>query len=136
MNAYFFVLATIIAILPLLFIFKVSIERIKEQPKKFQKIFTQFILWATIFEIIPIILIIYSLANVEPVAKTSDLYMPGIIVLLTAGFVAFFVFLQMKVDIVPEAKEMIQRFCLIAFMLMVAVPMMAIVGLFTMMPIE
>src|SRR5690625_2217428 len=120
MGTYIFALATIIADIPILFIFKVSIERIKENPKEPQKILIQFILWVAIFEVIPIILVIYGMAKEEVVTSISELYMPGMIILLITSFAAFFIFLQMKVDVERESKEIVQRFCLISFMLVMA----------------
>lgn len=134
MSPYFFVLPTIVAVIPMLFIFKVSIERVKEDPNSFQKAYIQFLLWAAIFEVIPIILIVFAFMNAEPVANISDLYMPGIIIFLMAGFAALFVFLQMTVDVVAETKGFVQRFCMLAFMLMLAIPIVSMTGLLTMMP--
>lgn len=134
MGTYIFALATIIAVIPILFIFKVSIERIKENPKEPQKILIQFILWVAIFEVIPIILVIYGMAKEEVVTSISELYMPGMIILLITSFAAFFIFLQMKVDVERESKEIVQRFCLISFMLVMAIPLLSVVGLLLMVP--
>lgn len=134
MSPYFFVLPTVIAILPILFIFKISVERLKEDPNNFQKAYVQFLIWTAIFEVIPILLIVFAFMKTEPVANISDLYMPGLIIILTSSFAAFFVFLQMKVDVVEDSKEVIQRLSFLAFMMMQAIPLVSIVGLLTMMP--
>src|SRR5690625_39216 len=134
MSPYFFVLPTVIAILPILFIFKISVERLKEDPNNFQKAYVQFLIWTAIFEVIPILLIVFAFTRAEPVVNISELYMPGIIIILTSSFAAFFVFLQTKIDVVEDAKEAIQRLSLLAFMMMQAIPLVSIVGLLTMMP--
>src|SRR5690625_4781750 len=134
MSPYFFVLPTVIAILPILFIFKISVERLKEDPNKFQKAYVQFLIWTAIFEVITILLIVFAFKKTEFVSNISDFYMPGLIIILTSSFAAFFVFLQMKVDVVEDSKEVIQRLSFLAFMMMQAIPLVSIVGLLTMMP--
>ena len=106
----------------------------KDNPSLIQKAQIQFFLWVAIFEIIPIILIIYGMANIESVSRIEDLYMPGIIILLVSGFAALFIFLQRTFDVEEELKETMNMFAMISLAMTNAIPIISIVSLFLMMP--
>lgn len=134
MSPYLFVMATIVSVIPILFIFKITVERMKDDPSLIQKAQIQFFLWVAILEIIPIILIIYGMANIESVSRIEELYMPGIIILLVSGFAALFIFLQRTFDVEEDLKETMNMFAMISLAMTNAIPIMSIVSLFLMMP--
>lgn len=134
MSPYIFVLATILAIIPILIIFKVSMERIKENPKMREKAQIQFFIGVALSEVIPIILFVYGFSNISPVQTINELYLPGIIILLMMGFAAFFIFLQRMVDVEEDLKDVINIFAMIGLAITNAIPIVSIVALFTMMP--
>lgn len=134
MNPYIFVIATVLAIVPLLIIFKVSIERIKEEPTHAGKAQQHFMIGAALSEIIPIIIIIYGFANITSVEAINELYLPGIIVLLLTSVSGFFIFLQSLVDVKEETKQVVTSFTMISLALMTSIPIVSIVGLVLMMP--
>lgn len=134
MGPYIFVIATILAILPILIIFKVSMERIKEDPAQAEKAQINFIIGTALSEIIPIILVVYGFANIEPVTNIKELYMPGIIVLLTIGVSIFFMLLQRVIDVDEEIKNVIQIFTMIGIAFASSLPIMSIVAFFMMVP--
>lgn len=129
MDKYIFVLATVLLIVPFLFLFKVTIEKVKEDPAQFPKIFTQFIVWIAIFEFLPILLIIFGFVNKRTVTNISDIYLPVGLILIFTLVAIFFVFLQTRVDIIEEAKAYVQRMMIIAMTLIVPIPLLAMIGL-------
>lgn len=134
MGPYIFVIATIVAVLPILFIFKITVERVKENPNLKEKALIQFFIWVAIIETVPILLIVFGMMNLESVPRMEELYMPGIIIILTAGFAALFIFLQRTFDVEEELKEFMNTSAMICLALANAIPLISIVALFLMMP--
>lgn len=134
MGPYVFVIATILAITPILVIFKVMIERIKENPEQREKAHMQFFIGVALSEFIPIILIVYGFANLTPVASIDELYTPGLIIILFTIVAAFFIFLQRTVGVAEDIKQFINLFAMIALAMTTAIPIISIVALITMIP--
>src|SRR5690625_4657785 len=91
---YIFVAASIISVLLVVILFKITIEKIKEDPKAAGHAQTRFFIGVAISEIIPIILIAYGMMNIEQVTDITELYVPGLIIILTVAVALFFVILQ------------------------------------------
>lgn len=134
MNPYLFVLATLLAIVPILVIFKVSMERIKENPRSASKSQVQFMIGVALSDMIPIIIIIYAFMNIATVQDITELYSPGIIIILSVIIALFFIFLQRIVDVEKEAKNIVDSFTLISMALVVSIPIISIIGLVSMIP--
>lgn len=134
MIPYIFVFATVLAIFPILIIFKVAMEKIKVDPKNPAKAQIRFFIGAALSEVIPILLIIYGFANLSPVETMNELYMPGILILLFMGFATFFVLLQRTIDVDESNQDIVTVFSMIGLSLVNAIPIVSIVALFTMMP--
>lgn len=134
MSPYAFVVAAVLAVLPILILFKIMIERIKENPENIGKIQVQFFIGVALSEILPLILIVYGFANIETVASAEEIYLPIIITLLMVGFANFFIFLQRLVDVEEDMKNAIFTFSAISMALTSSIPIVSILALFTMMP--
>lgn len=133
MSPYLFVVAALLAVLPILLIFKISIESIKENPNDYMKVQQRFFIWVAVAEIIPILLIIYGFSNMDTVYPIEELLLPGIIVLFTIGFASLFIFLQRIIDVNEESRGIIQQFVMLSIALVNAIPLISIVSLFLMM---
>lgn len=134
MGPYIFVLAAVLAIIPILIIFKITMERIKEDPTQRTKAQTHFFIGTALSETIPIILIIYGFSNITTVSNIDEVYLPGIIILLMVGFATLFIFLQRTIDVEENTKEVVNAFAMMGLGITNAIPIMAIVGLFMMIP--
>lgn len=134
MSPYIFVVAVILAIIPMLILFKLSMERIKDDPEQIAKVQTHFLIGAALSEAIPIILIVYGFANLTPVNNVQELYMPGIIILLIVSASLFFIMLQRAVNIEEDVKGIINQFVIISLGITNAIPMVSIIALFLMIP--
>src|SRR5690625_1543711 len=95
---YIFVAASIISVLLVVILFKITIKKIKEDPKAAGHAQTRFFIGVAISEIIPIILIAYGMMNIEQVTDITELYVPGLIIILTVAIALFFVILQKAVS--------------------------------------
>ncbi|HEX6593671.1 MAG TPA: hypothetical protein VF095_03670 [Bacillota bacterium] len=134
MIPYIFVGATFLAMIPFVVLFKISVERIKENPEQYAKTILSFFIWVALIEAIPILLIVFGMMNMAPVQTVEELYTPGLLILLLTGFAIFFVFLQRTFDIPDDLKQSVHQFALIAIGLVLAIPMLSIVSLFLMIP--
>ncbi len=134
MGPYMFVIATILAITPIMIILKVTMERIKENPDQRNKAQTQFFIGVALSEAIPIILIVYGFSNLTAVASIEELYIPGLIIILFTVVAALFIFLQRTVDVEEELKQVIDSFAMVALAMTTAIPIISIVALFSMIP--
>lgn len=134
MNPYIFVIAVAIAILPILIIYKVTIERIKEQPKQLAKAQTQFLIGSALSEVIPIILIVYGFSNLAPVEDIQELYIPGIIIILITSISAFFILLQRTVGVEKDIQGIVNQFAILSLSITSALPIISIIALVSMIP--
>lgn len=132
MNPYIFVVATFLAVIPFVIIFKISVERMKENPEQFIKTQVYFFIWVAMIETIPIILIVFGMMNITPVQTMEELHTPGLIILLLMGFAIFFIFLQRTFDVTDDMKHSLHQFAIIAIGLVSAIPILSIVSLFMM----
>jgi F0F1-type ATP synthase membrane subunit c/vacuolar-type H+-ATPase subunit K len=76
-NVYIFVAAAAIAVISISFIFKLSMDTIKEYPEEKYAVQTKFFIWLGVSEVIPLILIVFGFMNLDTVATIEDLYIPG-----------------------------------------------------------
>jgi F0F1-type ATP synthase membrane subunit c/vacuolar-type H+-ATPase subunit K len=134
MGIYLFVIAAILAAISISVLFKINIGKIKEQPEQTSQIQTNFFIGVAISEAIPIVLLIFGLINTETVSSNQQLFIPAIIIILTIICASFFLFLQSKVDVVEENKASVTSFTAIGMAMVNAIPIIALVLLFTFAP--
>ncbi|NBJ68797.1 hypothetical protein [Roseburia sp. 1XD42-34] len=134
MIAYVFVAAAALAMLPILVLFKMNVEKLKQDPSLQTKVQTNMMIGVAISEFLPILLIIYGFSQMELVTDVSDLYTPATILIFLVVFTVFFIFLQNKVDVPEEAKSIVKQFSFISIALILAIPIIAFVAFFMMLP--
>lgn len=135
MNAaYFFVAATVLAVLPIAFLYKISLERLIENASAREKVQTNFFIWVALIEALPIVLIVLGFMNLEPVGSFDELMMPGLIVVTLMAFGIIFIFLQRLARVPEEIKETVNTFTGVGLVLINSIPIISIVALLTMMP--
>lgn len=130
----YFMLAAVIAVISILTVFKIHIEQLKQAPENRGQIQTKFFVGVAIAEAIPIILLVLGFMNSAPVEAVNELYFPGLIILLCLVFAPLFVFLQSRVDVSEEARLPIQTFSMLGLALGSSIPLISLVGLFTLAP--
>ncbi|PAV31312.1 hypothetical protein CIL05_01275 [Virgibacillus profundi] len=131
---YIFVAAAILAVIPILVIFKVNMDKLKEDPSQRGKIQTRFMIGIALSEAIPILLIVWGFMEMSAVSSMGELYIPGIIIIFLMAFAVFFIFLQKNVGVEPKAKETINSFAMVSIPIVLAFPVIALVSLFMMLP--
>src|SRR5690606_23971273 len=104
-SAYYFAFASLLAVISILLVFKVNVEKLKENPKEVGQIQTKFFIGVAIAEAIPIILVVFGLMDLTTASSMEELYLPGLIVILSLVFAPFFIFLQKSVGVPEDAKQ-------------------------------
>ena len=133
-SAYYFAFASLLAVISILLVFKVNVEKLKENPKEVGQIQTKFFIGVAIAEAIPIILVVFGLMDLTAVSSMEELYIPGLIVILSLVFAPFFVFLQKSVGVPEDAKQVVTTFSFIGMAMANAIPFISLVGLIMMLP--
>ncbi|MFS0674982.1 hypothetical protein [Ornithinibacillus sp. 179-J 7C1 HS] len=133
-SAYLFAIAAILASISILLIFKINVEKIKENPENLSNVQTKFFIGVAIAEIIPIILIIFGMINLESASSLEELLIPGIIAISAMVFAPLFILLQRSIGVPEEAKQNVTTFAMIALAMANAIPLIALVGLIMMLP--
>ena len=130
MGLYIYVLAAAIAVFGILIVFKINVEKIKENPDQREKAQQNFFIGAAISESLPIILLIFGIISMETATSMEELYLPAIIIIMLMAFAVFFIFLQRTVGVDAKSKEVIKIFSFIGIAMANAVPIIALMFLF------
>ncbi|MFD1851637.1 hypothetical protein [Oceanobacillus bengalensis] len=134
MVTYIFVLAAAIAVFGITTVFRVNINKIKENPELLQKAQTNLFIGAALSESIPILLIVYGFIKMEQVSSIEELFIPAIIILFLMAYAVITVLLQSKIDVDEDKKGLIRSFSFIGIALINAIPIISLVALFMMAP--
>lgn len=134
MAAYFFMFATIIAVLAIAFIFKIYADKIKANPEGINQYQTRFFIWVALSEAFPILLVVLGMMNQEKVGEAGELMIPALIIIIFMAFSLFFIFLQTMVDVNEDLKEKFRTFAMISVSLSMSIPIISGVGLLLMLP--
>ncbi|MBD1221431.1 hypothetical protein [Virgibacillus halodenitrificans] len=134
MVPYIFVAAAVLAVIPILILYKIHSSKLKEDPSLRDKVQTKFMIGIAISEAIPIILIVYGFINLEPVQTISALFIPFLIVLFLMAYAVFFILVNKRIDVTPESEETVNAFAMVSLPLSMSMPLIALVSLFLMMP--
>ncbi|MCJ0929601.1 hypothetical protein GLV94_07085 [Virgibacillus halodenitrificans] len=134
MVPYIFVAAAVLAVIPILILYKIHSSKLKEDPSLRDKVQTKFMIGIAISEAIPMILIVYGFINLEPVQTISALFIPFLIVLFLMAYAAFFILVNKRIDVTPESEETVNAFAMVSLPLSMSMPLIALVSLFLMMP--
>lgn len=129
MGLMLYVVAALMAVLGVLFFYKMNVEKIKENPEDAGKIHTSFFLGVAASEVIPIGFLILAFITTEPVHSVPDVILPGVLVALIMIFSIFFIFMTRSVGVPEESKHAVNHFSLIALAMAKAVPLMSIIFL-------
>ena len=129
MSPYLFTAAAIIAVIGILIVFKINLDKIKADPEQVAKAQTNFFIGAAISESVPLIMIIYAIIHAVPLS-IEDLYVSAFIIIILMAFAMFFIFLQRKVDVEEDRRQAVNQFSIIAIALINAVPIIALVLMF------
>lgn len=132
MNAYIFVVAAILAVVPVLIVFKVGVNQLLEHPGDMKKVQRNFFIGAALSKIVPAILLVYGIIKMTPIASIQTLFIPwGIIAVVVIGGLMF-IESQKNPDGGGDVKTNVNTLVTITRPHLFTVPLMAVVFLFLM----
>lgn len=132
LNAYIFVLAAVLAVIPIIVIFKINIDKVIEDPNEITMIQRNFFIGIALSKIIPVILLFYGIIKMTHISDISKLYIPWIIILGVVVYAFFYISSKNKLDVDQDTKLAISTLVTIARPLTFSIPIMAAALLFMM----
>lgn len=132
LTIYVFVVAALISVIPILVIFKVSLEQLKEDPQQMPRVQKRFFIGAALSKILPAILLILGIIKMPSGIGMSHLYIPWIIIVAVVIYGFYFVSTQKKLNVERDAQIAINTLVTITRPHLFTIPIMAIVFLFLM----
>lgn len=90
MNVYIFVAAALLAVIPVVIVFKNCVNQLKKDPHTMKTVQKKFFIGAALSKIVPAILLMYGIIKMTPVASISTLFIPwAIIAVAVIGSLAY-----------------------------------------------
>lgn len=132
MNAYIFVAAAVLAVIPLIFVLKMTIKKLIENPKDINHIFKRFFIGVALTKIVPIILLVFGIIKMTKGADISTLYIPWAIILIVLAYAVSFISSQKNLDVPESTQVQIDALASIARPLLFSIPLMAAAFIFMM----
>lgn len=129
MSPYIFTIAAALAVIGIISVFKINVNKIKENPEQLEKAQTSLFIGTAVSESFPLIMIVFALINATQV-PIDELYIPALLIIFMMVFATFFIFLQGKVDVEEDQKAVVTRFSMITIALVNAIPIVALVLMF------
>jgi MFS family permease len=145
--AWFFVIATVIAVLGILFAFKNMMSHVREKLEKGQEIRgesiqqeqTRFFIKVAMVEAIPILLIVYGFMQIEHIQEQNYNTLLPILIIICVVIFALIQILFLKRDMVgqhdpisTESNTLVNTLMMIGLAMVSAIPIVSIVAIFTM----
>lgn len=132
MNAYIFVAAAVFAVVPLVIILKMTINKLIKNPKDINAIFRRFFIGVALSKIVPIILLIFGMIKMTKGMDISNLYIPWAIIFIVLAYSVSFISGQKNLDVPKGTQVQVDTLTSIAKPLLFSIPLMAAVFLFMM----
>ena len=132
MNAYIFVAAAILAVIPVLILVKVNVNKLIDDPEQFNYVQKRFFIGMALSKVIPAILLVVGIVNLTPVNDYSDLYLPWGIIVITVLYGIHFITAQKNVNVDKQERLAINTLVTIARPMVLSIPLMSAIFLFMM----
>ena len=133
MNVYIFVAAALLAVVPVVVIFKKCVDQLKQDPHSMKKVQKQFFIGAALSKIVPAILLMYGIIKMTPVDAVSKLFIPWAIIGATVIGSLVYIGSQKDPEGSKDVKYTVNTLVTITRPHVFTVPLMAAVFMFLMM---
>lgn len=128
MVPYLFAAAALLAGVGIMIVFKINLDKVKDNPENAEKAKNNFFIGTAIVETIPIVLIVFALINATDYSM-QEVYVPISIIIATMVFSLFFIFLQRRVDVDEESRRTVNSFAIVALALSNSIPLVSLIML-------
>lgn len=125
MNAYIFVAAAVLAVVPLIIILKMTIKKLIKTPEDINEIFKRFFIGVALSKIVPVILLVFGIIKLTKGVDISTLYIPWAIILVILAFAVSFIAAQKNLDVPESTQVQINTLATIARPLIFSIPLMS-----------
>jgi|SRR5699024_217792 len=132
MSTYFFTAAAFFSVAPLLVLFKINAEKVKEEPDNFNEIQKRFFISVSVSKIIPALLIIMGITQMNKVA-VDQLIIPWIIILFILVYGIYYILSFKRLPLKGDPKLAVNTLVNLALPFIFSIPLMSAVFLFLMM---
>src|SRR5699024_6886896 len=125
LNSYIFVVAAVVSIFSVYFVFKYLLKEVKQEKVTFEKTQKRFLIGMFLSKIVPLILIIFGIIKMS-YKELNQLYIPGILILI-AMVIGLILIEKIKKDNKNDSKKVYINY-LITFTrpLMLTLPLMSL----------
>lgn len=131
MSVYFFTGAAIFSVAPLLYLFKIHADQVKEDPDNFNEIQKTFFIQVSISKILPALLIILGITLMDEISM-NQLFIPLAIILITLGYGIYYILSYKKLPLTGKPKVAVNTLSNLALPFIFSIPIMASIFLFLM----
>lgn len=132
MNAYIFVAAAVLAVIPFSIVFKVHTNKLIESPEEINTIFKNFFIGVALTKIVPVILLVYGIIKLTDGVEISTLYIPWLIIIIVSIAGYSIVSAQKNLDVNEQTQVAINTLTTIARPLLFSIPIMSAIFIFLM----
>lgn len=132
MNAYIFVAAAVLAVIPFAIIFKIHINQLIENPEQINTIFKRFFIGVALSKIVPVILIVFGIIKLTDGVEISTLYIPWLIIAIVSIAGYSIVSAQKNLNVNEQTQVAINTLTTIARPLLFSIPIMSAIFIFLM----
>lgn len=131
MAIYFFIGAALFSIAPLMVLYKLNVEKVKNDPDNFNHIQKRFFISVTVSKILPALLLILGITQMETV-MLEQLVIPWLIILVALIYGVYYVLSFKKLPIEGKSKEAVNTLSTLTIPFIFSIPIMAALFLFLM----
>src|SRR5699024_6032749 len=132
LNVYIFVVAALLAVVPVVVIFKKCVDKLKEDPYSMNKIQKQFFIGVELSKIVPAILLVYGIIKMTAVESVSKVFIPWAIIGATVIGSLLYIGSQKDPEGNKDVKYTVNTLVTITRPHVFTVPLMAVVFMFLM----
>ena len=132
MSAYIFVIASILSVVPVILILKMTVKQLIENPDDINQIFKRFYTYIALSKIAPVVLLIIGMVNIEKGVEISSLYVPLAIILLVVTYALSFISSQKSLNIEENTQDKITLLATTSRPLILSIPVMSVIFIFMM----
>src|SRR5699024_8742803 len=108
LNSYIFVVAAVVSIFSVYFVFKYLLKEVKQEKVTFEKTQKRFLIGMFLSKIVPLILIIFGIIKMS-YKELNQLYIPGILILI-AMVIGLILIEKIKKDNKNDSKNVYKLF--------------------------
>lgn len=131
MAVYFFTGAAVFSIIPFVYLVKINMEKVQKDPQNFNEIQKKFFISVTVSKILPALLLILGIIQMQNV-RIEQVIIPWVIILIALVYGIYYILSFRRLPLTGAPKEAVNTLATLALPFIFSIPLMAAVFLFLM----